>query len=66
MSKPSVLLLDEPFSSLDNDGVDMVQKEILSWKKKNKTIAMVLHDKSHAEQFCDRILNIESGIIKEI
>ena len=44
----------------------MVQKEILSWKEKNKTIAMVLHDKSYAEQFCDRILNIESGIIKEI
>ena len=44
----------------------MVQKEILEWKKKNKTIAMVLHQKSHAKQFCDRILNIESGIIKEI
>ena len=50
--KWDMILIDEPFSSLDNDGVDMVQKEILSWKKKNKTIAMVLHDKSHAEQFC--------------
>ena len=64
--KWDMILIDEPFSSLDNDGVNMVQKEILSWKEKNKTIAMVLHDKSHAEQFCDRILNIESGIIKEI
>ena len=64
--KWDMILIDEPFSSLDNDGVIMVQKEILSWKEKNKTIAMVLHDKSHAEQFCDRILNIESGIIKEI
>ena len=64
--KWDMILIDEPFSSLDNDGVNMVQKEILSWKEKNKTIAMVLHDKSHAEQFCDRILNIECGIIKEI
>ena len=60
-----MILIDEPFSSLDNDGLDLVQKEILSWRKKNKTIAMVLHDKSHAEKFCDRILNVKSGIIKE-
>ena len=33
---------------------------------RNKTIAMVLHKKSHAENFFDRILNIDSGIIKEI
>ena len=64
--KWDMILIDEPFSSLDNDGIDMVQKEILEWREKNKTIAMVLHQKSHAEQFCDRILNIESGIIKEI
>ena len=64
--KWDMILIDEPFSSLDNDGVNMVQKEILSWKEKNKTIAMVLHHKNHAEKFCDRILNIESGIIKEI
>ena len=57
-----MILIDEPFSSLDNDGLDIVQKEILSWRGKNKTIAMVLHDKSYAEKFCDRILNFKSGI----
>jgi len=60
-----MILIDEPFSSLDNDGLDIVQKEILSWRGKNKTIAMVLHDKSYAEKFCDRILNFKSGIIEE-
>jgi len=25
---------------------------------------MILHDKNHAENFCDRILTLESGIIK--
>ena len=64
--KWDMILIDEPFSSLDNDGIDMVQKEILEWREKNKSIAMVLHHKNHAEKFCDRILNIESGIIKEI
>ena len=32
--KWDMILIDEPFSSLDNDGIYMVQKEILEWRKK--------------------------------
>ena len=59
-----MILIDEPFSNLDKDGLDLVQKQISFWISQNKTISMILHDKNHAENFCDRILTLESGIIK--
>ena len=59
-----MILIDEPFSNLDKDGLDLVQKQISFWKSQNKTISMILHNKNHAENFCDRILTLESGIIK--
>ncbi|GIS56563.1 MAG: hypothetical protein CM1200mP1_05010 [Candidatus Neomarinimicrobiota bacterium] len=63
--KWDMILIDEPFSSLDNDGLIWFKKN-LSGKGKKIKLLQWFSDKSHAEQFCDRILNIESGIIKEI
>ena len=59
-----LLLIDEPFSGLDNSGENIVNEKIFDWKKKNKTIAMILHDKNQAKSFADRILNISSGVIE--
>ena len=59
-----LLLIDEPFSGLDNSGENIVNEKIFDWKKKNKTIAMILHDKNQAKIFADRILNISSGVIE--
>ena len=59
-----MILIDEPFSNLDKDGLDLVQKQISLWRSQNKTISMILHNKNHAEDYSDRILTLESGIIK--
>ena len=59
-----LLLIDEPFSGLDNSGENIVNEKLFDWKKKNKTIAMILHDKNQANIFADRILNISSGVIE--
>ena len=59
--KPKLLLLDEPFSSLDknhrNDLVEQV-KNIL--KQTNTTAILVTHDEGEANTFADRVGSIEN------
>jgi len=59
-----LLLIDEPFSSLDAYGKNIVNEKIFYWKKQSKTISIILHDKNLAKNYADRILNIRSGILE--
>lgn len=63
-TKPEALLLDEPFSSLDDKTKLECQNELLRlhamWKI---PIIMVTHDVNEAEKLGDRILRIEQGKI---
>ena len=55
--KPDLLLLDEPFSALDNQTRLMVCDDISSILRKNgKTAILVTHDLSEAISFADRII----------
>lgn len=52
-----ILLMDEPFSSLDYQARIKMRKELLSLlKKRPKTVIMVTHDIEEAVQIADRIL----------
>ncbi|SEP58960.1 molybdate transport system ATP-binding protein [Virgibacillus subterraneus] len=63
-TKPEALLLDEPFSSLDDETKEECQNELLRlhamWKI---PIIMVTHDLKEAERLGDRVLRIEQGKI---
>ncbi|GGF17149.1 ABC transporter [Halobacillus andaensis] len=61
-AKPDVLLLDEPFSSLDERTKYECHSELLRLKQEwNIPIILVTHDSKEAEQLGDRILSIEKG-----
>ncbi|WP_431802098.1 sulfate/molybdate ABC transporter ATP-binding protein [Halobacillus andaensis] len=61
-AKPSVLLLDEPFSSLDETTKHHCQQELIRLKEEWKIpIILVTHDQKEAKQLGDRILQIEKG-----
>ncbi len=66
-SEPDVLLLDEPFSGLDErlreDMADLVRR---IQKEKNITTILVTHDKSEALRMADRIALMKSGEILQI
>ncbi len=66
-SEPDVLLLDEPFSGLDErlreDMADLVRN---IQKEKNITTILVTHDKSEALRMADRIALMKSGVILQI
>lgn len=54
---PEILLMDEPFVSLDAQTRTMLQKELLRiWEKTRKTIIFVTHDVDEAVFLGDRVI----------
>lgn len=61
---PEVLLMDEPFSNLDEITAEELRDELLSiWERLNKTIFFVTHDMTEAIQLADRLLMLGDGEI---
>ncbi len=61
----SLLLMDEPFSGLDDDGIQQMHQILMHWKSEGKSLCLVLHDADKAALYGDRILRIEHGVIME-
>jgi len=68
-TEASVLLMDEPFGSLDAQTRNLMQKELLDiWQKTKKTIIFVTHSVDEAVFLSDRILVMTSrpGAVKKV
>ena len=67
MNQPKLLLMDEPFSALDNMMKTKLQNEILNMHKTfGTTTIMVSHDAESSYVLADRVMVLEQGeIIKE-
>lgn len=66
---PEVLLMDEPFGSLDAQTRNIMQKELLSiWEQTRKTVVFVTHSVDEAVYLADRIvvLTARPGRVKKI
>lgn len=59
--RPSLLILDEPFSGFDPVNADLIRKEILRLKDEGATIILSTHDMASVEELCDRIALINQG-----
>jgi NitT/TauT family transport system ATP-binding protein len=57
VANPQILLMDEPFSSLDAQTKIILQEELLRiWKEHQKTVIYVTHDIEEAILLSDRVL----------
>ena len=66
--EPDVLLLDEPFASLDAQTREIMQTELLRiWHETNKTAIFVTHQIDEAVYLSDRVLvfTVRPGRLKE-
>jgi ABC-2 type transport system ATP-binding protein len=61
IAKPTLVLLDEPFSGLDPVNAEVLRDEILNLKKNGTTVIFSTHDMSVAERMCDFIFMIYKG-----
>jgi ABC-2 type transport system ATP-binding protein len=64
LAEPEILVLDEPFNSLDPSS-QIRLKNILNNLKQEKQVTMLIssHDLNHVTEVCDRIAILEKGII---
>lgn len=61
---PELILLDEPFSSIDAMAKASIQKQLLQiLKHSNKTAVIVTHDANEAMAMSDKIVYLEKGKI---
>ena len=70
--KPSLLILDEPFSGFDPVNTQLIRNEILKLKENGATIVLSTHNMESVEELCDNIALINksklviSGRVDEI
>ena len=70
--KPSLLILDEPFSGFDPVNTQLIRDEILKLKENGATVVLSTHNMESVEELCDNIALINksrlviSGRVDEI
>lgn len=63
MEDPDILLLDEPLSGLDNDGVKQMYQIFLKQKEKGKLLVIASHSKEDIAVLCDEVFQFDKGRI---
>ena len=59
--RPSLMILDEPFSGFDPVNAELIRKEILSLKDEGATIILSTHNMESVEELCDNIALINKS-----
>ena len=66
MENHDILILDEPMNGLDKKGCDDIRALLLDLKRKGKTILMSSHNKGDIDILCDRVYEMDNGVISNI
>ena len=59
--KPSLMILDEPFSGFDPVNAELIRQEILRLKEEGATIILSTHNMESVEELCDEIALINQS-----
>jgi len=59
--RPSLMILDEPFSGFDPVNADLIRKEILRLRDEGATIILSTHNMESVEELCDEIALINKS-----
>jgi len=60
---PAILLLDEPFTGLDQTGTEFLKGFLRQARARGKTCLMATHDASSGHELADRLVVIEKGVV---
>lgn len=63
LHEPDILLLDEPYTGLDQEASQLLDNLLLAEHEKGRTILMITHDLIHGLNICQRALVLARGKI---
>ena len=66
MEDPSLLVLDEPMNGLDKEGVEDMRKYLLRLKEEGKTILLASHNSEDIEKLCDKVYEMDKGVLTSV
>ena len=61
IARPTLVILDEPFSGLDPVNLELLQDAVLALRREGATVVLSTHDMGVAERLCDTIFMIHQG-----
>ena len=61
VTRPELVLLDEPFTGLDPVNTDVLRDAMLDLRREGATVIFSTHDMAVAEKMCDRVFMIYRG-----
>ena len=64
--EPQLILLDEPFASLDAQGRDWLEQLFRQWRRAGRTVCFVSHDVRDSRGLADRLVSLDAGRIVEV
>lgn len=62
MESPRLLVLDEPFNGLDEEGCRLVRDIIVRQRQRGCLILLACHDREEPETLSDQIYRVENGV----
>src|SRR5437867_8002742 len=60
---PPILLLDEPFTGLDQIGTEFLKRYLLDAHARGNTCIMAIHDTALGYEIADRLVVIDKGVV---
>lgn len=66
MEQPDLIILDEPTSSIDEEGVELVRRILLEEKERGATILIASHNKEDIEYLADEKFKMENGHLHRV
>ena len=66
MENPDILILDEPMNGLDKNGIDRMRKIFLDMKEQGKLIILASHNKEDINILCDKVYEMENGVLTQL
>lgn len=64
MSKPQLLLLDEPYNNFDLAGIALVNEVVATVRDEGGAAMIVLHDRHSAGDLLDRVVRLKQGLLE--
>lgn len=66
MESPELLMVDEPFNGLDQNGVEEIREIFLQLKEEGRTILLVSHNSEDIRVLCDEVYGMDQGVLKRL